>query len=94
MNRPLAIAGLIAATFALSACSSSPTGRSQMLLYSQQDMSQLGAQSFDALKQQEKIYTDKKPISTYSVLRNLSRKNSPAQKQQSNGKWWCLTVIR
>ncbi|GHA40351.1 M48 family metallopeptidase [Photobacterium aphoticum] len=60
MNRPLAIAGLIAATFALSACSSSPTGRSQMLLYSQQDMSQLGAQSFDALKQQEKIYTDKK----------------------------------
>ncbi|MGF1687950.1 M48 family metallopeptidase [Photobacterium japonica] len=60
MNRPLAIASLIAATFALTACSNSPTGRSQMLLYSQQDMSQLGAQSFDALKKQEKINTDKK----------------------------------
>ncbi|MCQ1059129.1 M48 family metallopeptidase [Photobacterium sp. DNB23_23_1] len=62
MNRfqPLAIAGLITAALALTACSSSPTGRQQVLLYSEQDMSQLGAQSFDALKEQEKIYTDTK----------------------------------
>ncbi|MDV5167726.1 M48 family metallopeptidase [Photobacterium rosenbergii] len=62
MNRfqPIALAGLIASTIVLSACSSSPTGRQQVLLFSEQDMSQLGAQSFDALKEQEKIHTGKK----------------------------------
>ncbi|PSW19935.1 M48 family peptidase [Photobacterium sanctipauli] len=54
------LAGALAATLLLAACSSSPTGRQQVLLFSEQDMSQLGAQSFEQLKQQEKIYTDPK----------------------------------
>ncbi|AJR06029.1 M48 family peptidase [Photobacterium gaetbulicola] len=58
--RPFAAAGFIASAIALTACSSSPTGRQQVLLFSEQDMSQLGAQSFDALKEQEKIHTDAK----------------------------------
>ncbi|MGF1726215.1 M48 family metallopeptidase [Photobacterium nomapromontoriensis] len=57
---PLFISSVIASTLILSACSSSPTGRQQVLLFSEQDMSQLGTQSFDTLKDQEKINTDPK----------------------------------
>lgn len=41
-------------------CTASPTGRNQVLLFSTNDMSQLGAQSFEQIKQQEKINTDPK----------------------------------
>lgn len=34
----------------LTACSASPTGRNQLLLFSDKDMSQLGAQSFEQMK--------------------------------------------
>jgi len=53
-------AALLAASLTLSACSSSPTGRPQVLLFSGSDMSQLGAQSFEELKKQEKINLDPK----------------------------------
>ena len=36
----------------------SPTGRTQALMYSNADMSNLGAQSFDEMKKKEKIVTD------------------------------------
>ncbi|OEF27612.1 M48 family metallopeptidase [Vibrio rumoiensis] len=49
---------------ALTACSSSPTGRSQVILFSDSEMSQLGAQSFEQLKQTEKVSTNVK-INTY-----------------------------
>jgi predicted Zn-dependent protease len=41
-------------------CSTSPTGRQQVLLFSGGEMSTLGAQSFDQMKQQEKISQDVK----------------------------------
>ncbi|RCU48773.1 MULTISPECIES: M48 family metallopeptidase [Corallincola] len=42
----------------LAACTASPTGRDQILLYSDQEMSSLGGQSFEQIKQQEKISGD------------------------------------
>ena len=42
----------------LASCAQSPTGRSQMLLFSPQQMNQLGADSFTQMKQQEKVSTD------------------------------------
>ncbi|MGF1701777.1 M48 family metallopeptidase [Photobacterium makurazakiensis] len=57
-KQPLFVTSIITTSLLLTACSSSPTGRQQVLLFSEQDMSQLGAQSFDDLKKQEKIYTD------------------------------------
>ncbi len=44
---------------ALTACTQSPTGRSQVLLFSENDMQQLGEQSFTQLKEQERISTDR-----------------------------------
>lgn len=58
MFRRIALPLLLSAV--LAGCAESPTGRSQMLLYSPQQMSQLGAQSFTQMKQQEKISKDAK----------------------------------
>lgn len=44
----------------LTACSSSPTGRNQILMFSDQEMSSLGAKSFEQMKQQIPISKDKK----------------------------------
>ncbi|WP_420855589.1 M48 family metallopeptidase [Vibrio maerlii] len=41
-------------------CSSSPTGRNQLLLFSDNDMAQLGFQSFEQMKQQQKVSTNQK----------------------------------
>ncbi|NVD07910.1 M48 family metallopeptidase [Vibrio sp. JPW-9-11-11] len=48
----------IAASILVSACTSSPTGRNQLLLFSNADMSSLGAQSFEQMKQQQTINQD------------------------------------
>ncbi|WP_202603365.1 M48 family metallopeptidase [Photobacterium halotolerans] len=56
--RHLPITSLLASALLLAACSNSPTGRQQVLLFSEQDMSQLGAQSFEEMKKKEKINTD------------------------------------
>lgn len=51
---------LLALCSGLSACSSSPTGRNQLILFSDSQMSQLGAQSFEQMKQQQPISKDPK----------------------------------
>ena len=56
--RSLLITPLVISILAITACASSPTGRQQVLLFSEQDMSQLGAQSFEQMKQQETVNTD------------------------------------
>ena len=57
---PRRLAIFTACALLLGACASSPTGRQQILLFSGSDMSQLGAQSFQELKKQEKINNDPK----------------------------------
>ena len=46
---------LITASLALAGCATSPTGRSQIIMFSDAEMAQLGAQSFEELKKQEKV---------------------------------------
>ncbi|GAA5213779.1 M48 family metallopeptidase [Corallincola platygyrae] len=48
----------LCAVAVISACASSPTGRDQLLLFSDQEMASMGAQSFEQIKQQEKISGD------------------------------------
>ncbi|WP_394130602.1 M48 family metallopeptidase [Shewanella maritima] len=51
---------IITTAILVSGClSKSPTGRSQALLYSNDQMQQMGAQSFETMKQQQKISGDK-----------------------------------
>ncbi|GLS92024.1 Zn-dependent protease [Psychromonas marina] len=56
----LLFTSVVASTLLISACSSSPTGRHQVLLFSGAEMSELGAQSFEQLKTQETINQDPK----------------------------------
>lgn len=51
---------VLAGAVGLTACSASPTGRNQILLFSDQDMSSLGSQSFEQMKQDQKISKDAK----------------------------------
>ncbi|KFA97939.1 M48 family metallopeptidase [Vibrio sp. ER1A] len=50
---------LAAISSVIAACSSSPTGRNQLILFSDAQMSQLGAQSFEQMKKEQKVSTDK-----------------------------------
>ncbi|MFL9591399.1 M48 family metallopeptidase [Aeromonas schubertii] len=59
-TRSVRLLSLLCGATLLAACAQSPTGRSQMLLYSPQQMNQLGASSFEEMKKQAKISTDKK----------------------------------
>ncbi|ELR65549.1 Zn-dependent protease [Photobacterium marinum] len=78
--RLLFITGVLASTMVLSACSSSPTGRQQVLLFSDQEMSQLGSQSFDTLKKQEKVNKDAKTNQyVQCVTDTLTAQLSPAE---------------
>lgn len=82
---PLFLSGVIASTLALSACSSSPTGRQQVLLFSDQEMSQLGAQSFDSLKDQEKVNVD--PNTNQYVQCVTDALTSTLGGDQNQGQW-------
>ena len=53
-------ATMLASSLVLLACTSSPTGRQQLLMFSGGEMAKLGTQSFEQLKQQEKINHDPK----------------------------------
>lgn len=65
MKRSICKLSLLSSTLLLTACiTSSPTGRSQVLLYNGTEMADLGSKSFAELKTQEKINTDPK-INTY-----------------------------
>ncbi|NOH72947.1 M48 family metallopeptidase [Vibrio pectenicida] len=61
------------------ACSSSPTGRQQLLLFSDQDMSTLGAQSFAQMKQEQKISKDKRTNAYVQCVANAVTQHVPAQ---------------
>lgn len=50
---------LVTLLTAVAACTSSPTGRNQLLFFSTQEMAALGSQSFEQIKQKEKISQDK-----------------------------------
>lgn len=90
ITRPLFSLSMIALTLTFSACSSSPTGRQQVLLFSGQEMSQLGAQSFEELKKNEKINTDPK-INNYVQCVSLAiTDNLPPQ---TDFKEWEVVVF-
>ena len=56
MIRQLTVAGLLASSFILLSCSTSPTGRSHLALYNG-DLSAEGEKSFEEIKKQEKLST-------------------------------------
>ncbi|MGB2079506.1 MAG: M48 family metallopeptidase [Vibrio sp.] len=75
--KPLLVVGLSAAT--LSACTSSPMGRSQVLLMSDQEIAQMGVQSFAEIKKSEKISTNSRTNKYVQCVANAITKYVPPQ---------------
>lgn len=71
---------LITASLALAGCATSPTGRSQVIMFSDAEMSQLGSQSFEELKKQEKVSQDKKTNQYVACITNAITAHVPPQR--------------
>lgn len=69
----------VVTTLAIAACSASPTGRNQLLLFSDQDMSSLGAQSFEQMKTDQKVSTNAKTNAYVQCVTNAITKHVPPQ---------------
>lgn len=79
MNKArLALALLM--TIGLTACTASPTGRNQLLLFSDNDMSQLGSQSFTQMKQEIPVNKNVKTNAYVQCVANAITAQVPAQK--------------
>ncbi|EEX94043.1 putative peptidase [Vibrio orientalis CIP 102891 = ATCC 33934] len=66
-------------TLTIAACSASPTGRNQLLLFSDSDMSSLGARSFDQMKKDQKVSTDAKTNAYVQCVTQAITKHVPPQ---------------
>jgi len=73
-------ASTLLAVVGLTACSASPTGRNQLLLFSDQDMSQLGATSFEQMKKEQPISKDAKTNAYVQCVANSITQHIPKQK--------------
>jgi predicted Zn-dependent protease len=74
------IAPVLITTFLVTACATSPTGRSQLLIMPDTQVDQMGLQSFDTLKKQ-------KPISQNPQYNQLANCVAGAITQSTGGNW-------
>ncbi|EGR2466989.1 M48 family peptidase [Vibrio cholerae] len=77
-------------TLGLAACSASPTGRNQLLLFSDNDMSQLGAKSFTQMKQEIPISKDTK---TNAYVQCVTKAITAQVPKQSSFEQWEVVVF-
>ncbi len=71
---------LVTLLTAVAACTSSPTGRNQLLFYSTQEMAALGGQSFEQIKEKEKISQDKAVNNYVQCVADAVTRNVPQPK--------------
>ena len=71
----------------LVACATSPTGRRQLILFGDSDVAQLGLTSFEQLKKQEKISTNKKETRYVRCVAEAIVHEIPAQYNYSSQDW-------
>ncbi|WGV98113.1 M48 family metallopeptidase [Vibrio sp. YMD68] len=70
---------VLCSTIVLTACSASPTGRNQIILFSDQEMSSLGAQSFEQMKAEQPISTNTKTNNYVQCVAKAVLTTVPAQ---------------
>ena len=73
------------AVIGLTACSTSSTGRHQVMLFSETELNKMGASSFDEMKKREKISNNKAVNNFVQCVANAVTKNVP--KSVHNGAW-------
>ncbi|MFC3912431.1 M48 family metallopeptidase [Pseudaeromonas sharmana] len=80
------ISGALACVL-LVACATSPTGRRQLILFSDGEVAQLGLTSFEQLKKEEKISTDKKKTRFVRCVADAIVHQIPASYNYSTQDW-------
>ena len=80
--KPFALTLFVAALLVGCVNSQSPTGRGQTLLFSDTQMQQMGGQSFEAMKQSEKISQNKAQTDYVNGIAKRSTAVLPEQAQQ------------
>ncbi len=81
---------MLSALIVLSACSSSSTGRKQVMLFSDTELDKMGAASFDDMKKQTPISSDKATNDFVQCVANAITKNVPQSVHKGN---WEVVVF-
>ncbi|GFD90015.1 Zn-dependent protease [Tenacibaculum sp. KUL152] len=85
MKMKLAATAIVAATMALSGCATSPTGRNQVLLYSESQLAQMGDQAFTSMKEELKVSSKRVQNSYVECVANAITAQVPAS--VFDGQW-------
>ncbi len=79
----LRLALMVGSALLLGSCAESPTGRPQLMLFDQAQVSKLGIQTFEELKTKTPISTDKKANQYVQCVSQAVLKVTPAKYQQN-----------
>ena len=85
MKLKFTLSAAVAAALALSACATSPTGRNQVLLFSDSQLSEMGAQAFSGMKEELKVSTKRVQNTYVECIANAITAQVPAS--VFDGKW-------
>ena len=77
----------------VTACTTSPTGRSQLLLMGNNDVAKMGLSSFDQIKSKEKISTDAKTNAFVQCVAKSITQTIPAKYSATNPGEWEVVVF-
>lgn len=83
-------AALVGAMCLLTACATSPTGRSQFIITDGQQMAQMGLQAFDEIKQKEKISSNRATVRYVNCVTDALLRVVPPQ---AEFKQWEVVVF-
>jgi predicted Zn-dependent protease len=75
------------AALLVAACATSPTGRKQLILFGDGEVAQMGLASFDQLKKQEKVSTNKKLTRYVQCVADAVVREIPAAYKTSSADW-------
>ncbi|MBS1959802.1 MAG: M48 family metallopeptidase [Bdellovibrionales bacterium] len=78
-------------TLIVAACATTPTGRHQLLLVSDSEMNQMGAQSFDQMKKETPVETD---LATNNYVKCVANAIVSASKAQLGNITWEIVVFK
>ncbi|WP_338518544.1 M48 family metallopeptidase [Alteromonas gracilis] len=85
MKMTFTASAVLAATLALVGCATSPTGRNQVLLYSESQLSQMGDQAFSSMKEELKVSSKRVQNSYVECVANAITAQVPAS--VFDGQW-------
>ncbi|KZN65541.1 hypothetical protein N473_12575 [Pseudoalteromonas luteoviolacea CPMOR-1] len=85
------VVACMVATLLIAGCKTSPTGRTQYMMYSEQKMNELGVAGFEQIKNEQQIEADVKTNQYVKCIANALIEQLPNQNSKQN---WEVVVFR